>query len=457
MKKILFASLMVWIVSLFIFEIQCKDMFIKIKSVSLNQIETTQNYKTPQKETKKDIKESNKKENKNVYVNILLKNDNSSIFHNEIKVTGNKLSIYYGKNFRNKIENNSLKIMPNSDFFKKNNIVKIESTKDIKWIGHNEKNNSNKYNGILYIYKQKNNLIVVNKVNLEEYVAKVLSSEIGTDAPLEALKAQAVCARTYILKQRKDKYKKYNAVADDSTDYQVYNRIEPNENCKKAAYDTKNKVLKEHGKLINAYYFSTTCGFTTDYKIWGKEKKDYLQSANLLHKKTSENITDNDNFKKFIKSKPDGYEKDYPYYRWNCTFTNEQIKNGIYNTFKENIGNIKSIEVNKRGQGGIVSELVVNGSLKQIILKKQSEIRKVFASPCVMLYLNAGNKISGISMLPSAFFHIEKISEGYKLYGGGFGHGSGLSQNGAIAMAKQNMKYEDILKKFYKNVELVKY
>ena len=154
-------------------------------------------------------------------------------------------------------------------------------------------------------------MIVVNKVNLEEYVAKVLSSEIGTDAPLEALKAQAVCARTYILKQRKDKYKKYNAVADDSTDYQVYNRIEPNENCKKAAYDTKNEVLKEHGILINAYYFSTTCGFTTDYKIWGKEKKDYLQSANLLHKKTSENITDNDNFKKFIKSKPDGYEKDY--------------------------------------------------------------------------------------------------------------------------------------------------
>ena len=60
-------------------------------------------------------------------------------------------------------------------------------------------------------------------------------------------------------------------------------------------------------------------------------------------------------------------------------------------------------------------------------------------------------------MLPSAFFHIEKISEGYKVYGGGFGHGSGLSQNGAIAMAEQNMKYEDILKKFYKNVELVKY
>ncbi len=62
-----------------------------------------------------------------------------------------------------------------------------------------------------------------------------------------------------------------------------------------------------------------------------------------------------------------------------------------------------------------------------------------------------------MDMLPSAFIHIEKAGDNYKIYGGGFGHGSGMSQNAAIEMAKEKILYDKILKKFYNNVELIKH
>ena len=118
---------------------------------------------------------------------------------------------------------------------------------------------------------------------------------------MEALKAQAVCARTYILKCSKSKYKKYNAIADDSTSYQVYNRIGENNKTKKAAKATNGIVMTYENELINAYYFSTSCGYTTDYRIWGKEKKLYLQGTNLTKNKTD--IIEEKNFKKIITKK----------------------------------------------------------------------------------------------------------------------------------------------------------
>ena len=82
-------------------------------------------------------------------------------------------------------------------------------------------------------------MVVVNQVDMENYIAAVISSEIGEESSLEALKAQAVCARNFIMKSNALKYEKYKANADDSTDFQVYNRIKPGKNSKKAAEETK--------------------------------------------------------------------------------------------------------------------------------------------------------------------------------------------------------------------------
>lgn len=137
-----------------------------------------------------------------------------------------------------------------------------------------DETNMQSYKGIFYIYKESSGLVLVNQVGMEDYVAAVISSEIGEESPKEALKAQAVCARTYIMKSQGKKYKKYNAKGDDSVSYQVYNKNVPGENSIKAANETKGTVMKYKGKLINAYYFSTSWGYTTDYRIWGKRNRN---------------------------------------------------------------------------------------------------------------------------------------------------------------------------------------
>jgi stage II sporulation protein D len=291
---------------------------------------------------------------------------------------------------------------------------------------------------------------------LEDYVAGVISSEIGCQAPIEALKAQAVCARTYLLKSDSKKYKKFKATVDDSTDFQVYNKTQPNKKCYKAAKDTKGIVLKYNNCLINAYYFSTSCGYTTDYRIWGTKKKKYLQSVNLNNGEYK-NIKTEDGFKNYILNNSDGIEREYPYYRWNVTLSDLQIQNAIYGLTKVNIGKIQSINVIKRGEGGIAAQIVVKGDMKQIIIRNQNEIRNAFCSVYANIKLNNGETVSGMTMLPSAFIYIEKVKAGYKIYGGGYGHGSGMSQNAAIVMAKNGVKYDEILKKFYINAELKSY
>lgn len=451
MKRILIGLSCIIILSIFILNYSCQETFIKVKKLEDRESETALQVNAKPEVTKQKTETTTETR----YVNIVIMCDEySSIHHSSVKVKSKNINIYYGKNFRNKINSKHVQIDKNSKYFKNNNVLKISAETRMQLVGHNTKHNSPTYAGVFYVYKTSGGLVLVNHVELEEYIAGVISSEIGEEAPMEALKAQAVCARTYILKSKDKEYKKYNAVADDSTNFQVYNRIGAGEKCYKAAKATAGIVMKYKGKLINAYYFSTSCGYTTDYKIWGKDKKAYLIGQNITKVK-EENLKDNTAFIKYIKRCPKAYESDCPFYRWKTKLTSEQIVNGIYSLTGSNIGKVKHIEISSRGAGGIVSQITIYGSKGQIIIKKQSNIRKALCSVYAEIELNNGEKRSGIDMLPSAFIHIEKQGNGFQIYGGGFGHGSGMSQNAAIQMAKEKLSYDEILKKFYSGVELI--
>lgn len=453
MKKIIIALSCIVIISITILNYQCQETFIRVNSTSSKEISTVSKVK--QGIIKQD--EKNGYPDKKKYVNIVIMNNGyRSIYHNNIEIKSKNLSLYYGKNFRNKMNGKKLKLDGNSKYFKDNKVLKVSTKDRMRVAGHNVEHNSPTYADTFYVYKTSGGLVLVNHVELEEYIARVISSEIGEDAPMEALKAQAVCARTYILKSKAKDYKKYNAIANDSTDYQVYNRIDAGKKCYQAAKDTAGIVMTHKNKLINAYYFSTSCGYTTNYKIWGKEKKSYLRGENITKEK-QKNIKEQKSFEKFIKSSTKAYESSCPFYRWETSLTSQQIINGIYHLTGSDIGTIKNIEVNGRGEGGIASQITVYGNKKQIIIKKQSDIRKAFCSIYAKIKLQNGEERTGMEMLPSAFIHIEKKGNNYKIYGGGFGHGSGMSQNAAIEMAKEKISYDKILKKFYNNVELIKH
>lgn len=454
MKKIVFGFLTVLIFSMTLFNIRCQEVFLRINALdSVGIISQKEELETP-------VAETEKKEDKEVRI-VIMNNNYSSIYHSDISFSSDTLAVYYGTKYSNKKLCKKIDIKKDGKLFKEGSVVKVESKSPIKWKGHNENNGSPAYKGMFYVYSTKNGLVAVNQLNMEDYVAGVISSEIGEECPIEALKAQAICARTFIENSNTKKYKKYKADGDDSTSYQVYNRLAPGKNCEKAANATKNMVMTYKGKLIRAYYFSTSCGYTTNYKIWGKKKLGYLCGCRISEQSESLNLKNNNEFKKFITSTPNSFESQYPFYRWNVFLSNMQMESSIKRAINVDVGEIKKIEINSRGDGGIVSKVSVYGKNGKIVMKNQNQIRKAFSPYYSKVNLNDGSTRTGMEMLPSAFIYLENIYEsgkvcGFQIYGGGFGHGSGMSQNAAEEMAEKGMNYEQILTFFYKDIIIEK-
>ena len=137
----------------------------------------------------------------------------------------------------------------------------------------------------------------------------------------EALKAQAVCARTYAYMQMKsNSYRSYGAQIDDSTQFQVYNNVETDAKTTQAVQETYGKMLYYDGNPVTAYYFSTSCGTTTNAAIWDSdpEQTPYLRSLSLQTARSRLSFENEDAFAQFIKNKEfPAYDASYPFYRWN--------------------------------------------------------------------------------------------------------------------------------------------
>lgn len=123
-----------------------------------------------------------------------------------------------------------------------------------------------RYRGDMLIKSSKTNskkIRVINKVKIEDYLKQVVPSEMPESFGVEALKAQAVAARTYALSDYlKNRYEKDGFHVKDTTESQVYNNAKENESSTKAIEATSGKVLMNDGKPIDAKYFSTSSGFT---------------------------------------------------------------------------------------------------------------------------------------------------------------------------------------------------
>ncbi|MCR5704341.1 MAG: SpoIID/LytB domain-containing protein [Eubacterium sp.] len=420
-----------------------------MKSITISELSQKTNEVT--EVPGKEIKEQN------FQVRIVILNfDDHRIGHHKVTVKGKNFKVYSGKKVQKKSEMNQLVLRPDSPAFNECSNVRIESQDGVYLEGNPR--GKIKYYGILYCYREENHIVVVNQVDLETYVAAVVGSEIGGNAPMEALKAQAICSRTYICNEKAEPYKKYQAQADDSTDYQVYNYQPPTKQCFKAAKETKNMILTYGGKPIKAYYFSTSCGYTTNGRIWGREKQPYLKGVQVASKYES---LHQEKFEQIIRKKGKGYEKKCPYFRWNCYLSAVQIEQGVRKLMGVDIGHLERIEIHERGEGGVALQMTVYGDLRQVVVNNQMQIRKILVSPYMILKLQDGTEKSGLILLPSAFISVDtiynrRVVSGVKIYGGGYGHGSGMSQNGAIEMAKKGKTYQEILEKFYHKVRIQK-
>ena len=256
----------------------------------------------------------------------------------------------------------------------------------------------------------------VEVVPFEDYVVGVLAGEMPVNFELEALKAQAVAARTYVMKKMSDnKNEDYDIV--DTVQNQVYisdqelqdkwkDKYQERINkVKRAVLETKGEYLSYNGKVIEAFFFSTSAGKTENSEDVFKQALPYLRSV--------DSTWDEEVSPVFNDSKE--YSMQEFYERLNLKYS-DKIKVEILNT--TSTGRIKNIKINNKKFTG--SEVYKNLNLR------------------------------------STFFEISQIGSNVVINTKGYGHGVGMSQYGALAMAKKGYKYDQILKYYYQNIQIEK-
>lgn len=402
----------------------------------------------------------------------------------------------------------TVSLKPNDIILSSGRII-IEPKSDsgrIKILSIERSTGNPKYRGRIEIVEEDKGLLIVNELPLEEYLYAVIPSEMPTYYGLEPLKVQAICARSYSYKHlMANSLSAYGAHVDDSVSYQVYNNIEENEDSILAVKDTYGKVVEYDGDVITAYYFSTSCGHTTGVEhVWANGSEIPYLSGRLLNvDEDSEALSDpkvsriysdlskEDNFRSFILDDEfTTYDSGFNWYRWNVTIDAESIRKSVDeklakrykanpsliktlvsgdNPYDEDavyeslpidtVGDIVDIAVKTRATGGIIYELIIQGTKSTVLVQTEYNIRLLLSPANSTLYRLDGEGVKGSSLLPSAFFYIDQNKEDEKLksisiYGGGYGHGVGMSQNGVKSLADAGKTYEEIIKYFYKGTDL---
>lgn len=356
-------------------------------------------------------------------------------------------------------------------------------------IYHEGKELMRDYPGELQYYEEEQGWVIVNEVPLEEYLCRVVPSEMPSTYAKEALKAQAVCARTYAVWQMREyAYPQYEAHVNDSVSYQVYNQIGVQETTSQAVEETAGQIMLYEDGPVKAYYFSTSCGSTTDENIWEKgdrEQTPYIAGRRVGESESGRDLTDEDIFSEFIRKKHAGdLEISEPWYRWSCYIPLEQIQKNVEKWAKiraersqdgilledgteyvledvDTIGAVESAQIIARNTGGVVQELLLTGEKGTLKVRYEYNIRLMLGIPDGEIHKNDGTVANGGNLLPSGYFVMEPVQEdkavtGYQIYGGGLGHGAGMSQNGARVLAEEGYGYDGILQYFYHEIRLAR-
>ncbi|MBE5853491.1 MAG: SpoIID/LytB domain-containing protein [Lachnospiraceae bacterium] len=376
-------------------------------------------------------------------IRVLLLNDQGNVYHDEIILEHRKETLH---------------ITESSPYFQKTDKIRISKMSSfeegIKVLSINKMYGNPVYEGVLEIQKEEEGLILVNELSLETYVKGVLPGEMSAGFPMEALKAQAVCARTYaMMKKAEPAYPNYNAIVDDSISSQVYMYQERSEKTDRAVEETKSELLYGSDRqLEECYYYSTSCGKSATCHVWD------IDAISKKDKTGSEEVEKE--FRAFISNTIDSHlEKNEPFYRW--TYETKAASDDLYdkcmerNLCDKNYGKIKDIKIICRENGGAAEcmEMVCEKGSFQIL--GEYNIRFVLSQGGNVILKNGKTYDTG-ELLPSSFLTIsckhnkKGYLTGYEIIGGGFGHGIGMSQNGAKYMAQAGNNYIEILQTYYK-------
>lgn len=278
--------------------------------------------------------------------------------------------------------------------------------------------NGKRYRGSLLIRLNSDKaLSVIAELGLEEYLYGVLATEMSPGWPPEALKAQAVISRTFAIKNLgKHEEDGFDLASDSSS--QLYGGVEKEDIRSIAAVsETQGEVLMYKGKLLNAYFHACCGGRTSPIKTaWQSGKKDELKP---------------------LMGVSDRYCTASPHYRWSRRFSLEEILSAL-NRGGLGLERLDSLRINQRDHAGRATSFYVRSG-KEGFAVKAGDLRKWL----------------GPNLLKSTYIlHLAKTKEGYLFQGRGWGHGIGLCQWGAKAMAESGKDYKQILRHYFPGAQL---
>ncbi len=357
---------------------------------------------------------------------------------------------------------------------------------------HWEQKQNQRFFGSLKIIIEKNQLIIVNVVPVEQYLMSVISSEMSATSSLELLKAHAIISRSWLLAQMnkrnllenevreksenigedeiikwydREDHILYDVCADDHCQrYQGITKSHAH-NAEQSVNETNGIVLMYNDQICDARY-SKSCGGITEIfeNVWEKVNHPYLQS--LTDYKFDPDGYNTDLVKesdavKWIENSPAAFcnttdgiildqvlnnydRKTEDFYRWTVEYSQDEISGLINGNSGIDFGKILNLIPIERGHSGRLIKLKIVGSKKTMIIGKELEIRKT---------------LSRSHLFSSAFTItikdlIDNVPQKFILHGAGWGHGVGLCQIGAAVMGEKGYCFDEILLHYFRGANI---
>jgi len=269
------------------------------------------------------------------------------------------------------------------------------------------------YPGKITVKEYKGKYLILNKIDIEKYLYGVVSKEMDSNWPFEALKTQAVLSRTYLL-WKAEENRQHNLPYDIKNS--IYNQVYGN--CKNqkiidAVNETRGEILTYQGK-VGKVFFHACCGGRTTLPtfVWGGNYSG-IDAVN------------------------DPYCKSCPYYNWRKKFSRKYLSK----IFKMN--NIKDIEIIKRDPSGRIEWLKLKDEKGKTIKLTGHKLRLKINEMAGKVYFR------NPKVLPSTLFTVKQEGKYFIFEGKGYGHGIGMCQWGARKMAEEGVNYKRILHFFF--------
>lgn len=350
------------------------------------------------------------------------------------------------------------------------------------------------FSGNLKLIVAEEKILAINILPIETYLQSVICSEMKATANMEFLKASAVISRSWLMAQMQrrtqathaffqfkrtenesikwhdqEEHTAFDVCADDHCQrYQGITRIS-NPQAAKAVSQTQGQVLVSQGEICDARFSKCCGGMTNSYEnCWEDSAKSYLSTVRDLPTRPIAQPTDMPNLssetaaRAWIQSSPpsacntkdkailntvlNDYDmKTTDFYRWTQDISQSELQAILSQRIETDLGEICSLEPIERAPSGHLVRLRIIGTKHSFTIGKELEIRRA---------------LSHTHLLSSAFVvdHLDKNSQGipqtFRLYGAGWGHGTGMCQIGAAVMAAQGYTYKEILQHYYRGAEI---